>query len=68
MQNREIRLRVSDQLFADLSRAAKYHGIPVTNVVKLALNDYLRKNKPTPLVTDMSVWLDDDGEPINVSS
>lgn len=68
MQNREIRLRVSDELFAGVAAAARAKGIPISNVVKLALNDYLRKSKPSSLVTDMSVWLDDDGEPINVSS
>ncbi len=67
MQNREIRLRVSDELFAGVADAARAKGIPISNVVKLALNDYLRKSKPAP-VADMSVWLDDDGEPINVSS
>ena len=67
MQNREIRLRVSGELFADVINVARERGIPISNVVKLALNDYLRKSKPTP-TPSLDVWLDDDGEPLNVGS
>lgn len=70
MQNREIRLRVSAELFADVVNEAQARSIPISTVVKLALNDYLRKSKPkpAPFVADMSVWLDDDDEPLNVGS
>jgi hypothetical protein len=67
VQNREIRLRVSGELFADVINVARERGIPISNVVKLALNDYLRKSKPTP-APSLDVWLDDDGEPLNVGT
>jgi post-segregation antitoxin (ccd killing protein) len=68
VQNREIRLRVSGELFADVVSAARARGIPVSNVVRLALSDYLRKSKPAPVVELPAAWLDDDAEPLNVGS
>lgn len=64
MQNREIRLRVSPQLMADITHVAKLHEIPITNVVKLALNSYLRSYKAEPVtnakLTLPPEWLEDD--------
>lgn len=69
MTKKEIRLRVSPEFHATLEAAAAARGVPLTALVSVAVYDYVGMSKPKPQPEpepDMSVWLDDDDEPLNV--
>ena len=74
MSKKEIRLRVSGDFHAALEQAAKAREIPITALVTVAVYDYMNKPKPPEPKrfslegADMSEWLDDDDEPLNVGS
>jgi hypothetical protein len=73
----EVRIRISSPLHRALTFAAARRSVPMASLVSLALYEYLRERgelaptqadaKPTPSPS-LDVWLDDDGEPLNVGS
>lgn len=69
MDKKELRIRVSAEMGADLAHEARMRGTTMAGVVKAAIYDYLDRSKPKPTANlDTSVWLDEDDEPLNVGS
>ncbi len=77
--NHEIRLRVPRSFYIALSSAAAMRGVAVSALVSMVAHEFLHAHgelaptqvepKPVPpSVADMSEWLDDEDEPLNVGS